>query len=200
VATLSQEAITRLLRPRSVAVVGASDKPGALGASVIGNLDRGGFTGEVYPINPNRERIGARVCLNSIDALPDGVDVAVLAIPRAGVLDAVRALAARQVGAAIIFAAGFAEGGPEGAAEQAEIASIARETGMVIEGPNCLGLVNHVDGTPLTFVETACVAPKGARAVGIVSQSGAMAAVLSTTLGSRALPLSYSVSTPTSSP
>ena len=194
-ATLCQEAITRLLYPKSVAVVGASDKPGALGTSVIGNLDRGGFTGEVYPINPNRQTIGARVCLNSIDALPDGVDVAVLAIPRAGVLDAVRALAARQVGAAIIFAAGFAEGGPEGAAEQAEIARIARETGMVIEGPNCLGLVNHVDGTPLTFVETACVAPRGARAVGIVSQSGAMAAVLSTTLASRALPLSFSVST-----
>ena len=54
--------IARLLRPRSVAVVGASDKPGALGASVLGNLDRNGFSGAVYPINPNRETLGGRAC------------------------------------------------------------------------------------------------------------------------------------------
>ena len=193
-AHLSRAAITRLLRPRSIAVVGASDKPGALGASVIGNLDRNGFGGEVYPINPNRATIGARACLPSVAALPEGVDVAVLAIPRAGVLDAVHGLAARGVGAAIIFSAGFAEDGAEGLAEQAEIARIAAEAGMVIEGPNCLGLVNHIDGTPLTFVETECVKPQG-RAVGIVSQSGAIAAVLGTTLLSRQVALSYSVST-----
>ncbi|MEO5597341.1 MAG: acetate--CoA ligase family protein [Novosphingobium sp.] len=187
--------IARLLRPKSVAVVGASDKPGALGASVLGNLDRNGFRGEVYPINPNRETIGARKCLASVDQLPDGVDVAVLAIPQAGVLDAVRGLAARGCGAAIIFSAGFAEDGAEGLARQAEIARIAADAGMVIEGPNCLGLVNHVDGIPLTFVETECVAPAGRKAIAVVSQSGAMAAVLCTTLQSRELALSYSVST-----
>ena len=95
----------------------------------------------------------------------------------------------------IVFAAGFAEGGEEGLAEQAEIAAIAAASGMVIEGPNCLGLVNHVDGTPLTFVETQCAAPRGRPAVGVVSQSGALAAVLSTTLLSRDVPVSYSVST-----
>lgn len=193
--TLSGEAVARLLRPRSVAVVGASDKPGALGASVLGNLDRNGFTGEVYPINPKRETIGARACLPSVDALPEGVDVAVLAIPQAAVLDAVRGLAARKCGGAIIFSAGFAEGGEEGRAQQAEIARIAAESGMVIEGPNCLGLVNHVDGIPLTFVETETAAPAGRRAVGVVSQSGAMAAVLCTTFQSRELAISYSVST-----
>lgn len=187
--------ISRLLRPRSVAVVGASDKPGALGASVLGNLDRNGFAGEVYPINPNRETIGARKCLPSVDMLPEGVDVAVLAIPRAGVLAAVRGLAARQVGAAIIFAAGFAEDGPDGVAEQAEIARIAADAGMVIEGPNCLGMVNHVDSVPLTFVETNIVAPGGRRAIGIVSQSGAMAAVLCTTLLAREMAVSFSIST-----
>ena len=187
--------IARLLRPHSVAVVGASDKPGSLGASVLGNLDRNGFAGPVYPINPNRESIGARQCLASVDGLPEGVDVAVLAIPRAGVLDALRGLAARKAGAAIVFAAGFAEGGPDGVAEQAEIARIAADSGMVIEGPNCLGMVNHVDGVPLTFVETEISPPAGRRAIGVVSQSGAMAAVLCTTLLARDLALSYSVST-----
>ncbi len=191
----SRATISRLLRPGSIAVVGASDKPGALGASVIGNLDRNRFAGAVYPINPKRESIGARACLPSVEALPEGVDVAILAIPRAGVLDAVRALAARKAGAAIIFAAGFAEDGPEGLAEQAEIARIAHASGMIIEGPNCLGSVNHVDGIPLTFVETRCVAPAGRRAVGVVSQSGAMAAVVGTTLLAREVACSFSVST-----
>lgn len=187
--------IDRLLRPRSIAIVGASDKPGALGASVLGNLDRNGFAGAIHPINPNRETIAGRPCLASVEALPEGVDVAVLAIPKPAVLDTVRALAGRGVGAAIVFAAGFAEGGAEGLAAQAEMARIAAGSGMVVEGPNCLGLVNHVDAIPLTFVETACVAPGARPAVAIVSQSGAMAAVLATTLQSREVPVSYSIST-----
>lgn len=191
----SPEALSRLLRPRSVAVVGASDKPGALGATVIGNLDRAGFAGPVYPINPKRDTIGARPCLANIDDLPVGVDVAVLAIPRAGVIEALRALAARAVGAAIVFSAGFAEDGPQGLAEQAEIGRIARAAGMVVEGPNCLGLVNHVDRIPLTFVEAFCEPPGGRRAVGVVSQSGAMAAVLGTVLIARGVPTSLSIST-----
>ncbi|MEJ2409271.1 MAG: acetate--CoA ligase family protein [Novosphingobium sp.] len=192
---LSRQAVSRLLCPRSVAVVGASDKPGALGASVLSNLDRNGFAGEVYPINPKRDVIGSRACLASVDDLPEGVDVAVLAIPQAGVLDAVRGLAARKAGGAIIFSAGFAEGGEEGKAQQAEIGRIAAEHGMVIEGPNCLGLVNYIDGIPLTFVETQATAPGERSAVGVVSQSGAMAAVLCTTIQSRELAISYSVST-----
>ncbi|MBX9885439.1 MAG: acetate--CoA ligase family protein [Novosphingobium sp.] len=188
-------ALERLLRPRSVAVVGASDKPGALGTTLLANLDANGFAGAVYPINPKRETLGTRTCLPGIAALPEGVDAAVLAIPRAGVLDAVRALAERKVGGVVIFAAGFAEGGAQGLAEQQEIARIASAAGMVVEGPNCLGLVNYVDRIPLTFVETAAVPPGGKRAIGIVSQSGAMAAVLGTMLLARDCGVSYSVST-----
>ena len=112
--TLHAAMIARLLRPRSIAVVGASDKPGALGASLLGNLDRHAFDGPIYPINPKREMIGGRKCLGSIDDLPEGVDVAVLAIPQIAVLDAIRGLAARKCGAAIVFSAGFAEGGRSG--------------------------------------------------------------------------------------
>jgi acyl-CoA synthetase (NDP forming) len=190
-----QQKIERLLSPQSVAIVGASDKPGALGASVLANLDRNGYAGEVYLINPKRETIGARTCLTGIEDLPDGVDVAVLAIPRVAVLDAVRALALRKCGAVIIFSAGFAEGGEAGLAEQGEIGRVADAAGMRVLGPNCLGLVNYVDAVPLTFVEVNVKPSRNAAGIGIVSQSGAMACVLGVTLASRDLGMSYSVST-----
>lgn len=193
--SLSHAALDRFLRPKSVAVVGASDKPGALGATLLTNLDRNGYAGVIYPVNPRREEIMGKRCYQSIEALPESVDVAVLAIPRAGVLEAVKGLAARKCGGVVIFSAGFAEGGEEGLAEQREIARIAGEAGMVVEGPNCLGLVNYVDRIPLTFVETNAVPPAGKRAIGIVSQSGAMAAVLGTMLLARDAGVSYSVST-----
>ena len=193
--TIAHAALDRFLRPRSVAVVGASDKPGALGATLLTNLERNGYTGTIYPVNPKRDEIMGRKCYASVDVLPEGVDVAVLAIPRVGVLDAVRGLAARKAGGVVIFSAGFAEGGEEGLAEQQEIARIAAESGMVVEGPNCLGLVNYVDRVPLTFVETTATPPGDRRAIGIVSQSGAMAAVLGTMLLARDAGVSYSVST-----
>jgi acyl-CoA synthetase (NDP forming) len=186
--------LSRLLNPLSVAIVGASPTPGALGNSVLANLERHGFAGAIHLINPKRDEIGGRPCLKSIADLPEGVDAAVLAIPGPAVLDAVRALAARGVGAAVIFAAGFAEGGEEGLAAQREVAAIAAEYGMVIEGPNCLGMTNFVAGVPLTFVETP-PHPCPGEGVGIVSQSGAMAVVLGTTLMAKGLPISLSVST-----
>ena len=138
-ARLSAAQIERLIRPKSVAIVGASDKPGALGSTLLSNLERNGFAGSIYPINPNREMLAGRSCLRSVAELPEGVDCAVLAIPKAFVLDTVRGLADRKVGAAVIYSAGFAEGGEEGLAEQIELGRIAKEAGMVIEGPNCIG-------------------------------------------------------------
>lgn len=187
--------LARLLTPRSVAIVGASEKPGALGATVLANLVRHGFAGDIHLINPKRDTIEGRPCLASIDQLPEGVDAAILAIPGPAVLDAIRALAARGVGAAIIFSAGFAEGGADGLAAQAEVARIARAHGMVVEGPNCLGLTNNVAGVPLTFVEMPPLDVTGLPCVGIVSQSGAMAAVLGTTLTAKQLGVSAWIST-----
>ncbi|MGF7146800.1 acyl-CoA synthetase (NDP forming) [Sphingomonas zeicaulis] len=187
--------LSRLLTPRSVVIVGASPTPGALGNSVLQNLERHSFAGDIHLINPRRDEISGRPCLKSIDQLSEGVDAAVLAIPGGAVLGAVEALAARGVGAAIIFSAGFAEGGEEGLAAQAEVARIAAEHGMVIEGPNCLGMVNYAAGVPLTFVEAPVLDLAGKPAVGIVSQSGAMAVVLGTTLMAKGLGITVSVST-----
>ncbi|WP_028207348.1 acetate--CoA ligase family protein [Paraburkholderia nodosa] len=194
------QSVERLLRPASIAIVGASPTPGALGASLLANLERNDYRGQIYLVNPKRDEINGRPCVNSIEQLPDGIDVAVLAIPQAAVLDAVRQLAARKVGAVVIFSAGFAEAGAEGIAQQQEIARIAADAGMLVEGPNCLGCINYLERVPLTFIETNVSKEQASRsrsqpAIGILSQSGAMMAVLNTMLASRGLPLSYAVST-----
>lgn len=187
--------LDRLLRPRSVAIVGASEKPGALGHSVLRNLERAGFAGDIHLVNPRQATISGRACVASVDDLPDGIDAAVLAVPRVAVLDTVAALARKRIGAAVIFAAGFAEDGPQGAADQREIARIADAAGMIVEGPNCLGFVNFIDRVPLTFIARPDPRVDGPRRVGIVSQSGAMAAVLATTMIARDVPLSCYIST-----
>lgn len=192
----TNQQIDRLLRPRSVAVIGASDRTGALGATLLNNLVQYEFAGEIYPVNPKRDELLGLKVYHSVEELPEGIDCAVLAIPRPFVLDTVRGLAARKCGAVVIYSAGFSEAGEQGTREQLELGAIAAETGMVIEGPNCLGCTNYVERVPLTFVETNMMTPPaGARAVGIASQSGALAAVLATALHPRGCYVSTSVST-----
>lgn len=188
--------IDRLLRPKSVAVIGASDRHGALGATLLNNLVQYEFAGDIYPVNPKRDELLGLKVYHTVDELPEGIDCAVLAIPRPFVIDTVKGLAARGCGAVVIYSAGFSEAGEEGMRDQAELGRIAQEFGMVIEGPNCLGSTNYVDRVPLSFVETNMkTPPKGTRAVGIASQSGALAAVLATALHPRGLYVSTSVST-----
>jgi len=188
--------IDRLLRPRSVAVIGASDRVGALGATLLSNLVKYEFMGDIYPVNPKRDELLGLKVYHSVEELPEGIDCAVLAIPRDFVLGTVKSLAEKGCGAVVIYSAGFSEAGEQGMRDQQELARIANAHGMIIEGPNCLGCTNYIERVPLTFVQTNMrTPPEGTRAVGIASQSGALAAVLATTLFARDLYVSTSVST-----
>ena len=192
----SNQQIDRLLRPRSVAVIGASDRVGALGATLLSNLVQYEFKGDIYPVNPKRDELHGLKVYHSVDELPEGVDCAVLAIPRDFVLGTVKSLAEKGCGAVVIYSAGFSEAGEQGMKDQQELARIANAHSMIIEGPNCLGCTNYIERVPLTFVQTNMrTPPKGTRAVGIASQSGALAAVLATTLFARDGYVSTSVST-----
>jgi acyl-CoA synthetase (NDP forming) len=187
--------LNRLLQPQSVALVGASATPGSLGESVLANLEESNYRGEIYLINPKRPVIHDRVCLGSIDEMPEGVDCAVLAIPGPSVVASLRACAAKGVGSAIVFSAGFAEAGVGGRTAQSELARIAREYHLVLQGPNCLGMVNYLDGIPLTFVVTPPQEPIANAGTAIISQSGALAAVIAVNMRHHGIPLTYSVST-----
>src|SRR4051812_47512964 len=189
-----RSAIARLLNPRSVAIAGISATPGSLAAIVLDNLERFGFGGDIHLIHPARDELRGRRCVKQAADLPDGVDCVVLAIPASAVLDAVKGCAARGVGGVVIFSAGFAELGPQGRTLQDEIAAIARASDMAIEGPNCLGFVNYADGVALTFA-VAEPHPLSQPGIAVISQSGAMAAVVRAALDSHALDVSVSIST-----
>src|SRR3954451_20931544 len=187
-------AIARLLNPRSVAIAGISATPGSLAAIVLDNLERFGFAGAIHLIHPARGELRGIRCVAKTSDLPAGIDCVVLSIPAAAVLEAVKGCAARGVGSVVIFSAGFAEAGPQGRALQDEIAAIARASDMAIEGPNCLGFVNHLAGVALTFAASE-PQPLAGPGIAVVSQSGAMAAVVRAALHSHGLAVSLSVST-----
>ncbi len=162
-----------LLWPCAVAIVGASDDPTRIGGRPLRYLREAGFARPVYPVNPKRETVQGLKAYASVGALPGPVDCAVIAVPAPAVVQAVRDCADHGVRAAIIFSSGFAEVDAEGATRQAELAAIARETGLRIVGPNCLGLFNPAAGFYPAFTSTLEQAFPRPGKVAIVSQSGA---------------------------
>lgn len=166
-------ALSALLAPNSIALVGASDDAQRIGGRPLRYLREAGYRGAVYPVNPKRDTVQGLRAYASIADLPETPDVAILAVPAAGTLDAVRACADRKVKAAIVFSAGFAETDEAGRAIQDEMAAIARESGMRLLGPNCLGVFSSATGYYGTFsaiLDGAFIEPGP---VGVVSQSGA---------------------------
>jgi acetate---CoA ligase (ADP-forming) len=198
-AASSRPALERLMRPRSVALVGASPDSTAIGGAPLALLGQFGWRGELHLVSRRHREIAGRPCVESVDDLPDGVDAAILAVPRDAVATVLDACIRRRIGGVIAFASGFAEIGPEGADAQRELAARARAGGVALAGPNCLGLVNFRDGIPLTFgaVEPAPASPPvvGRSALAIVAQSGAMSFALLYAAASDAIPLSYVIST-----
>lgn len=165
--------LKKVLHPESIAIIGASTRQGSFGQRLRENLED--FAGEVYLVNERYDRIGDERCYPSVTALPRIPDCAVLAVPNDAVTPVVEECAAAGVGGVVIFASGFAEmGDPELVARQARLGAIARESGMRIVGPNCLGYVNYRLGARVTFSEYPRSRPMPETAIGIVSQSGAL--------------------------
>lgn len=164
--------LERLLNPRSIAIVGASARPGSFGERTQRNL--AGFAGRLHLVNARYDRLGDLPCYPSVAALPEAPDLAVVAAPMEAVEGVVRDCVAAGVGAAVVYAAGFAETGrPERIALQNRIADTAREGGVRLVGPNCIGLLDYASGATVSFAAVPRPArPPGAAALGIVSQSG----------------------------
>ena len=160
-----------LFQPRSIAVIGASEKP-TVGRRIVASLGRIGFAGTVYPVNPGYQSVLGHACYPSIADLPEAPDAAAFCLGNARIVDALAAAAERGVKAAVIYDGGFAEQSDEGRARQDRIEGICREAGIALCGPNCMGVLSphHPSTIYLQEVQN----PVGlAGNVGLVSQSGA---------------------------
>ena len=164
--------LDRLLRPRSIAILGASERP-SVGRTLVEALDGIGFRGEIYPVNPRYESLLGRRCYPSVAELPRDVDVLAFAVNHARVLEHMRPAADRGIGAAVIFDGGFAEADAEGRARQEAIAAICREASMTLCGPNCMGVISpHVPS--LVYIQAVHDPTRLAGNVGMISQSGSI--------------------------
>lgn len=163
-----------LVRPRSVGVVGASEDRGKGPGRIIPLLEASGFAGSIYPVNPKYTRVNDRPCFPTVRDLPETVDLVVIMVPAEAVVAAVADSAERGVKFAIIMSSGFAEFGAAGIQMQDEITRIARASGMRIYGPNCPGLLNFIDGLPISFSPRLNQDAWNPGRVAVVTQGGAM--------------------------
>ena len=189
-------AVAAMVRPRSIAIVGVSARPGSAGHFVLANLIQAGFRGDIHLVGRNVAEVEGRACLASIDALPENVDLAVLTVPAGAVAEAVEACVRRKVKSAITFASGFAEMGEDERARQREIGAVAERGRLALVGPNCLGYTNYVDGLCIGFMSFPRVKrldPAAGPGVAVVAQSGGMGGHVIGALEARGVAVSYSI-------
>ncbi len=184
-----------LFSPRSIAVVGASDARGRIGGVPVDLLVRMGWSGRILPINPKSTTVQGLPAYPSLRAVGEPIDLAVFAVPQSAIDAALDDAAAAGVRAAVVFTAGFAEVGGEGEAAQRRLTARAREAGIRVVGPNCLGVMNCRERMYATFSPAPGIGIARAGSIGLVSQSGAFGAYAYSLARDRGIGLSVWAST-----
>ncbi|MGI8623698.1 MAG: GNAT family N-acetyltransferase [Solirubrobacteraceae bacterium] len=185
-------AVQRVLRPGSVAVIGASRRRGTVGGEVLHNIVADGYTGQLAAVNPKATDISGVRCFAGIADVPWDVELAVITVPAEAVLPTARACAAKGVRALVVISAGFSEIGADGRRREGELLSICRAAGMRMLGPNCLGVLNTDPAVALDATFSPGTPPVGRAA--FASQSGAFGIAAIDLARSRGLGLSAFVS------
>ncbi len=187
------DAIHRLLKPRSVAVIGASADPAKTSGRPISYLLKHRFAGEIYPVNPKVSAIGDLACYRSVDALPEVPDVGIVLLGAERAHEAVRDLSRRGTAAAIVLASGYKEIGGDGERRQQELLEAAGA--MRLLGPNTIGLVNLTDGIVLSATGALEMEQFPVGSVGVVSQSGGILGAFLSRAAARGIGVSKLIST-----
>ncbi len=181
-----------LLRPRAVAVVGASRDPSSLGNALFRNILQGRFKGAAYPVNPRATSIEGVRAYASLTDLPEAPDLVILAVPASKVLPLARKALDMGCRSLLVLAAGFGETGPEGARRQERLVKLVRSRGARLVGPNCLGLLNTDGAVQLNASLASTLPPRGR--VGFFSHSAALGVVILQYAAERGLGFSTFVS------
>lgn len=189
---VQKASLDAILRPSSVAVIGASRREGSIGREILRNLIQFGFQGPVYPVHPKSRHVLSLRAWPSVEDIPDPVDLAIVVVPQPLVVDVVEQCARKGVKGLVVITAGFREIGPEGAAEEARLQELVRQHGMCMVGPNCMGVLNTSPDVRLdaSFAATQPLVGNAAFA----SQSGALGEVVLATARDVSLGISQFVS------
>ncbi|HVA09543.1 MAG TPA: GNAT family N-acetyltransferase, partial [Acidimicrobiales bacterium] len=190
--TATVRSMARLLEPRSIAVIGAGRRRGTIGHELLRNLLRGDFEGPVYPVNPAVSHVASIRCWPNVQAIPDDVDLAVIAVPEAAVAQAVEDCGAKGVSSLVVITAGFAESGTDGTNSQRALAALAHRLGMRMVGPNCFGVINTDPAVSMNATFAPETPIRGE--VGFASQSGGLGIAILGEAAARGLGLSSFVS------
>lgn len=188
------QALGAMLAPRSIAILGASTQLSKINGRPLKFLLEKGYAGQIYPVNPKYPQIAGLTCYPDVEALPAIPDLAIIALPANDVCPAIEALGRKGVRAAVVFSSGFGEMGASGKEREAVLLATARACGVLICGPNCLGLINAFDKVYATFSQYAD-GDTVPGPVGFVTQSGAFGTAIAALARRRGLGLGYFVNT-----
>lgn len=187
-----REALDALLRPRSIAILGASEDFAKINGRPLKFLLDTGYPGRIFPVNPKYPKLAGLDCFPDVASIPGPVDLAIVALPATAVLDAVARCAEKGVRAAVVFSSGFGEMGEEGRRLEQKLGDLARRTGLVVCGPNTLGFMNTLDRVMATFSQAADgETPAGP--VAFVTQSGAFGTAIFALARQRGISFGYFV-------
>jgi acetyl coenzyme A synthetase (ADP forming)-like protein len=161
-----------LLRPRSIAVIGASRRPGSIGNAMLRHLVQSEFTGPVYPVNPGADSVSSVPAFPSVRDLPTVPELAIIVVPKEHVLAVVRECVETGVRGLVVITAGFREVGGDGIDLEADLLALVRENGLRMVGPNCMGVMNTSSAVSMNATFAPAMPPNGP--IAFMSQSGAM--------------------------
>ncbi len=170
----TRDRIDALLRPQSIAIVGASDNIERIAGRLLYYLKRHGYTNPIYPINPRRDKVQGLTCYPSLADVPGPVDLVLVMLAAEHATDVIRQAGQVEARAAVVYGSGFAETGSEGRKLQEQLLDAAREEGVRVLGPNSQGVVNLAEGMAASFSRSLDIFPLRAGKVAYVGQSGAL--------------------------
>lgn len=189
------ESLRPLFAPKTIAIVGASSKPGKIGAAPLSFLQRGGFSGEIYPITRSSTEVAGLKAYSSIADVDGPIDMAIFAVPAPEIPGAFAECAAKGVRSAVMFTSGFAEVGEGGARQQRQLVEAARSAKLRLLGPNCLGIANYAEGVFASFSPFFSDASRRSGSMALVSQSGAFGGYAAMAAQDQGIAFSYWMTT-----
>jgi acyl-CoA synthetase (NDP forming) len=187
--------LSPLLNPKSIAIAGVSKDASRIGGRIFKYLRNHGYEGNLFPVNPKHEEIEGIRCYPNTASIPSEVDVILVAVPEQSVVSVLEEAGKAKVKSAIIYSAGFSEIGEEGRRKQQKIKQVAGESGMLICGPNCVGIIGFHHKIAMSFsqfLDTPKLIPGN---IGFVSQSGALGGALLNRIQDQSIGISYFIST-----